>query len=144
MKKKLLILVVLIIVLLVVSYLIESRYCHYWTTTAPVRSSADYIKTSGLCKITAYPSLIGSIITIPFTKSSPDKVQNGAKIRNEMSQVSCPDEMIVDKMPSVIDDSSVIPSPKAYYIKDGKRVEIADYDAVWVNANCEVPVLEVQ
>lgn len=144
MKKKLLIFVVLILVMFVVSYLVESRYCHYWTTTATIGSSVDYIKTSGLCKINAYPSLIGSIITIPFTKSSPDKVQNGAKIRNEMSRVGCPDEMIVDKMPSVIDDRGVIPSPKAYYIKDGKRVEVTDYDAVWVTANCEVPVLEVQ
>lgn len=72
------------------------------------------------------------------------EAEQGAKIRNEMSQVGCPDEMIVNKMPSVIDDSGVIPPPKAYYIKDGKRVEMADYDAVWVNANCEVPVLEVQ
>lgn len=68
----------------------------------------------------------------------------GTKIRNEMSQVGCPDEMIVNKMPSVIDDRGVIPPPKAYYIKDGKRVEVADYDSVWVSANCEVPVLEVQ
>jgi hypothetical protein len=70
--------------------------------------------------------------------------EDRSKIKEDMRQAGCPDEMIVDKMPSVIDDSGVIPPPKAYYIKDGQRVEVADYDSVWVSANCEVPVLEVQ
>jgi len=69
--------------------------------------------------------------------------QQGAKIRAEMSVVGCPDQKIVDKMPSVIDDTGVISPPKAYYIKDGKRVEISEYDQIWVSANCEVPVMEV-
>jgi hypothetical protein len=51
----------------------------------------------------------------------------------------CPDEMIINKMPS-IDDSN---TDNSYYIKDGKRREISEYDAVWVNMNCKLKVQEV-
>lgn len=48
----------------------------------------------------------------------------------------CPDEMIINKMPGTSPQSS-------YYIKDGARKEIAEYDAEWVSNNCVVPVQEV-
>lgn len=51
----------------------------------------------------------------------------------------CPDEMIINRMPSV-DDSD---TNNSYYIKDGKRHEISEYDAVWVNMNCKLKVQEV-
>jgi hypothetical protein len=51
----------------------------------------------------------------------------------------CPDEMILNKMPST--GSSKVPS--SYYIKDGARREIQEYDGEWVRANCTVPVKEV-
>ncbi len=51
----------------------------------------------------------------------------------------CPDEMIINRMPS-IDDSD---TNNSYYIKDGKRHEISEYDAVWVNMNCKLKVQEV-
>ncbi|MES3030823.1 MAG: hypothetical protein V4697_00205 [Patescibacteria group bacterium] len=48
----------------------------------------------------------------------------------------CPDEMIVNRMPGTEPQSS-------YYIKNGERKEIADYDASWVKNNCTVPTQEV-
>ena len=45
-------------------------------------------------------------------------------------------EKIVDKMPSSENN--------AYYIKDGKRAEISEFDNKWVEVNCKVPVQEVQ
>lgn len=51
----------------------------------------------------------------------------------------CPDEMIINKMPST-DDSD---TDYSYYIKDSKRHEISEYDAVWVNMNCKLKVQEV-
>lgn len=51
----------------------------------------------------------------------------------------CPDEKIVNKMPVIEpgDDSN------EYYIVDGARREVGEYDAAWVEANCQVPVQEV-
>lgn len=68
--------------------------------------------------------------------------EDRAKIKEDMRQAGCPDEMIVNKMPNITDDSGVIQPSNAYYIKNGKRVEIAEYDTIWVNANCEVPITE--
>ena len=48
----------------------------------------------------------------------------------------CPDEMIVNRMPGTSPQSS-------YYIVDGERREISEYDANWVEANCQVPEQEV-
>lgn len=51
----------------------------------------------------------------------------------------CPDEMIMNKMPA----TGFSKIPRAYYIKNRTRREIYEYDIVWVNANCKVPVQEV-
>ncbi|MES2470776.1 MAG: hypothetical protein V4526_00910 [Patescibacteria group bacterium] len=55
---------------------------------------------------------------------------------NDSKLHECPDEMIVNKMPGTSPQSS-------YYIKNGERREISDYDAGWVKRNCTVPTQEV-
>lgn len=59
------------------------------------------------------------------------------QIEQNLIKAGCPDEMIVNKMPGVGSGND------SYYIKDGKRVEISEYNNIWVKANCEVPVQEV-
>ncbi len=51
----------------------------------------------------------------------------------------CPDEMIINRMPSVGDSNT----NNSYYIKDGARRETSEYDEVWVNMNCKLNVQEV-
>ena len=60
----------------------------------------------------------------------------------------CPDQKIIDRMPTVINNggigapvSNVALSPariSSYYILNGKRHEIAEFDANWVGQNCRV------
>jgi len=47
----------------------------------------------------------------------------------------CPDEWIQDRMPTVggYDDKE-----GEYFIKDGKRMEISEFDLQWVNENCNI------
>ncbi len=56
--------------------------------------------------------------------------------KDSMTKADCPDEKIINRMPGTSPQSS-------YYIKDGERKEISDYDESWVLANCTVPVQEV-
>jgi hypothetical protein len=49
---------------------------------------------------------------------------------------ACPDEMIINRMPGTQPQSS-------YYIVDGVRREISEYDTEWIADNCNVPVQEV-
>lgn len=65
------------------------------------------------------------------------KSNTGAEIRGEMGALGCPEMMIINKMPGPG------PTKKSYYILDGNRVEIDDYDLIWIKANCDVPVQEV-
>lgn len=46
---------------------------------------------------------------------------------------SCPDEWIENRMPGPISNE-----PKEYYIVDGERRELSDYDNAWVRANCDL------
>ncbi|MFT5360101.1 MAG: hypothetical protein ACI88L_000583 [Candidatus Paceibacteria bacterium] len=48
----------------------------------------------------------------------------------------CPDELIVDNMPYAGPPEENISS---YYIKDGSRRELAEFDGEWVSQNCSVP-----
>lgn len=66
------------------------------------------------------------------------KSSTGAQIRDELSKKGCPDQLIVNKMPG---PGSQVKS--SYYVKDGKRVEIAEFDPIWVKTNCDVPTEEV-
>lgn len=51
----------------------------------------------------------------------------------------CPEEKIVNKMPTVGDSKL----PNEYYIYKGERKEINEFDATWISENCKVPVTEV-
>lgn len=46
----------------------------------------------------------------------------------------CPEEKIVNNMPTVGDDKT----PKEYYIYKGERKEIKEFDANWIAKNCTV------
>ncbi len=59
--KRFLIALAAILVLLLISGCIEMNHCHYWTTTPPIGSDADYIKGTALCKINSVPGLIGGL-----------------------------------------------------------------------------------
>ncbi|MDD3788357.1 MAG: hypothetical protein PHO94_06645 [Petrimonas sp.] len=51
----------------------------------------------------------------------------------------CPEVMIINKMPQIIDDNAKNPPPPSrYYIYKGVRREIAEFDSVWVSRNCDV------
>jgi len=45
---------------------------------------------------------------------------------------TCPDEWIIDRMPTVGDDNT----PNEYFIYQGRRYETFDFDREWVKANC--------
>jgi hypothetical protein len=49
----------------------------------------------------------------------------------------CPDEMINNQMPGPGGQKA------SYYIVDGKRREISEFDANWVAQNCTVPAQTV-
>ncbi|MDP3962845.1 MAG: hypothetical protein Q8Q03_03195 [bacterium] len=50
----------------------------------------------------------------------------------------CPNEKIINRMPGPGSTGA-----SEYYVKDGTRREISEYDNNWVMANCNVPVQEV-
>ena len=52
----------------------------------------------------------------------------------------CPDERIINKMPS-IDAASALPNE--YFILNGKRRELREFDLSWVEEFCEVKTQEV-
>lgn len=57
----------------------------------------------------------------------------------------CPDELIINTMPTFVEDGSPTQPPsEGYYILNGKRRELAEFDTAWVAAHCKVPEQEVQ
>lgn len=66
-----------------------------------------------------------------YSTSSSPKGQSQVGLRE------CPDEKIVNRMPGPGSTQS------SYYIKDGLRREISEYDAAWVASNCSVPEQQV-
>jgi hypothetical protein len=51
----------------------------------------------------------------------------------------CPDEKIVDMMPIVCIQAPCNPIDNSYYIYQGQRRELVDFDTTWVKNNCTVP-----
>ncbi len=47
---------------------------------------------------------------------------------------SCPDEWYKDEMPGTFSDDH----PREYFVVNGKRAEVSDYDIKWVEKNCSV------
>ncbi len=84
------------------------------------------------------PATSELVIDIDNLPSYPRlKSNTGAEIRGEMGEIGCPEMMIINKMPGP-------GAPKEpYYIANGERVEVSDYDPIWLKANCDVPVQEV-
>lgn len=71
----------------------------------------------------------------------------GCKSKEKASDVAdgkirdCPEMMIDNRMPQIInDDSEISVTPRKYYIYKGERREIAEFDTTWVNRNCDVEV----
>lgn len=54
----------------------------------------------------------------------------------------CPSEKIVNKMPGTVEDSENSPA-REYYIYEGVRREVNEFDPTYVEQNCEVTVTEV-
>lgn len=52
---------------------------------------------------------------------------------------ACPDEWIVNKMPGLVGDTA----PKEYFIIDGVRRELRDFDLNWISQNCDIEKQEV-
>lgn len=62
-------------------------------------------------------------------------VSESAKIQD------CPEMMIDNRMPQIIDENSKSPALSSkYYIYKGERREIAEFDTAWVKKNCDVEV----
>lgn len=61
--------------------------------------------------------------------------QLGGGLYNSSSLIRiCPDQWIVDAMPGVVGDNI----PNEYFIINGQRAEIYNYDVTWIEQNCSV------
>lgn len=79
--------------------------------------------------------LLVIIATITLMSCSLKNNTGTAKIKD------CPEMMIDNRMPQIIDENSKSTSlPSKYYIYKGQRREIAEFDTAWVNKNCNVEV----
>ena len=47
----------------------------------------------------------------------------------------CPEEKIINKMPTIIDGNAP-KTPNEYYIYKGERREIKEFDTAWIEKNC--------
>ena len=47
----------------------------------------------------------------------------------------CPEEKIINKMPTIIDGNAP-KTPNGYYIYKGERREIKEFDTAWIEKNC--------
>lgn len=103
-------------------------------------------------KLIIIPTLVLSLIILTACSKEEERENtknNDSNISNETALIQeCPDEKIINKMPQIIDDSDTSneTSPRdaeAYYIFNGERKEISEFDEKWVEENCEVPEMEV-
>ncbi|NCP66693.1 hypothetical protein GW756_00100 [bacterium] len=86
-----------------------------------------------------------NIPTAPSTQPTISYQENEAVADNSKLRI-CPDELIENRMPGTVPtdpQSASQTMPSAYYILDGSRREIAEFDQNWVNQNCDVTVQEV-
>ncbi len=66
------------------------------------------------------------------------------KSTNKHGLRTCPEEMIVNEMPGIdrsgqtVDEK--IPTRSSYYILNGERKEVDEFDTVYIAENCTVPV----
>ncbi len=55
---------------------------------------------------------------------------------NRMLIKNCPDEWVEDRMPGAGNDSA----KNQYFIINGERKELRDYDLEWIRSNCSVQI----
>ncbi len=72
-------------------------------------------------------SIISFYIYSYETKNKTVQVFTDEKLR------ICPDEWIDNQMPMIVNNDSL---PKQYFILDGKRMEMSEFDTLWVFNNC--------
>jgi hypothetical protein len=53
----------------------------------------------------------------------------------------CPEQLISDQMPLVLDANTETTPTREYYIFEGTRHELTEFDADWVKTNCEIDEL---
>ena len=69
--------------------------------------------------------------------------RNSALKKGLISKIKdCPDMLIENRMPQIIDKNRK-PTPISYYIYKGRRYEISEFDEEWVKRNCNVKVQKV-
>ena len=54
----------------------------------------------------------------------------------------CPEEKIVNRMPTVVEEGGSS-EPNSYFIYNGERRELKEFDLDWIEANCELSETEV-
>jgi len=90
-------------------------------------------------KITIFLSIF---VLLPLTACSniTDPI-----ISEDTKLQTCPDEMIDNQMPRVVfDDASLANANNTkYYILDGERRELSEFDEDWVKENCKVKIQTV-
>lgn len=84
--------------------------------------------------------LLGSVLVSGCAIGQPIRPANEIDATQPFSKLKvCPEEKIINKMPSIGTPSG----ESSYYILNGKRREISEFDADWVKANCQVKEQEV-
>jgi hypothetical protein len=71
-------------------------------------------------------TLSPTVPTIPPTPSVPDKIQE------------CPEAWYKNMMPIIVDDPQDAKHAGEYFIVNGQKREISEYDVEWIVDNCEV------
>ncbi|MFA6170848.1 MAG: hypothetical protein WCW77_04825 [Patescibacteria group bacterium] len=77
---------------------------------------------------------IGIVVLFPKKQSPAEVVLPAAAPSPGAALKQCPDEWIDNQMPSV----GARKTETQYFILDGKRREVNEFDAEWVQKNCNV------
>ncbi len=67
------------------------------------------------------------------------------KVKSNLIQ-TCPDEWILNKMPSIKNEENPLDTteiPSEYFIVDGKRRELTEFDLSWIQSNCDLKQISV-
>jgi hypothetical protein len=100
-----------------------------------VSTSGDCINPSPLVEDGKY-----IIQVCPTTGSECDESNGEFTITSSQSLQVCPSQKIVNQMPTVYPNQSL---PSTYYIMNGVRHELTEFDQNWVGVHCSVPTQTV-
>lgn len=81
-------------------------------------------------------TVVISSIMLLASCGNPKEKQDDGLIRD------CPEEKIANKMPMIVEEGENA-EPNTYFIYQGERKELKEFDLEWVEANCEVKETEV-